>query len=99
MDEAHIHVQHGTSFCSDIRALQVEFFRKIFGNQPIIKRPRLIILSATPKMYTPLLSKLMMMDLSGDNSLLCGSPDDFQQREISMSSFLVLRGLSSCQKE
>jgi hypothetical protein len=47
MVEAHIHVQHSTSFCSDILALWVEFFCKIFGNQPIVKHPRLIILSAT----------------------------------------------------
>jgi hypothetical protein len=68
MDEAHIHVQHGTSFHSDIFALRVEFFRKIFGNKPIVKRPRLIILSATfPKMYTPLLSGILTVDLSGDN--------------------------------
>jgi len=29
MDEAHIHVQHGTSFHEDIRALRIEFFRKV----------------------------------------------------------------------
>ena len=34
MEEAHVHVQHGTSFRDDIRALRVEFFRQIYGNQP-----------------------------------------------------------------
>ncbi len=33
IDEAHIHVQHGTSFRKEIRALRVEFFRRVFGNQ------------------------------------------------------------------
>jgi hypothetical protein len=34
MDEAHIHVQHGTSLHDEIRALPVDFFRRVFGNQP-----------------------------------------------------------------
>ena len=34
MDEAHVHVQHGTSFCDDICVLRVEFFRRMYGNQP-----------------------------------------------------------------
>jgi superfamily II DNA helicase RecQ len=46
MDEAHIHVQHGTSFREDIRALQIEFFRKVYGNQPRDLRPWLIALTA-----------------------------------------------------
>jgi superfamily II DNA helicase RecQ len=50
LDEAHIHVQHGT-FCSEIRALQALFFAKIFGNQPHMTSPRLIALTAT--MVTP----------------------------------------------
>jgi hypothetical protein len=34
MDKVHIHVQHGLSFGEQIRALHVEFFRRIHGNQP-----------------------------------------------------------------
>jgi hypothetical protein len=41
-DEAQIHVQHGTSFRSEICALQTTFFAKLFGNQPeTMMRPRL----------------------------------------------------------
>jgi superfamily II DNA helicase RecQ len=47
MDEAHIHVQHGTSFRDDIRALQVDFFRRVFGSQPANQRLQLIVLSTT----------------------------------------------------
>ncbi len=36
MDEAHIHVLHGTSFHDDIRALQAEFFTQVYGNQPSV---------------------------------------------------------------
>ena len=42
LNKAHIHVQHGTSFQSEICALQVHFFSKIFGNQSLMKRPRMI---------------------------------------------------------
>ncbi len=34
MDEAHIHVQHGTSFFNDICALHIDFFGRVFVNQP-----------------------------------------------------------------
>ncbi len=44
LDEAHIHVQHGTSFRSEIRALQVLFFAKIFREQSSMMRP--IVLTA-----------------------------------------------------
>ena len=47
VNEACVHVQHGTSFCDDICALRVEFFRRIYGNQPSDRRLRLIALSAT----------------------------------------------------
>jgi hypothetical protein len=34
MDEARIHIQHGTSFRDDICTLRIDFFRWVFGNQP-----------------------------------------------------------------
>jgi superfamily II DNA helicase RecQ len=36
IDEAHIHIQHGTLFRADIRALRAEFFTQVYGNQPSI---------------------------------------------------------------
>ena len=85
IDEAHIHVQHGTSFRADIRALRAEFFRKVYGNQPSVKRPRLIALSATfPTSYLRLLSNLLTVDVTPANCILRGSPQDFCQREIDM---------------
>jgi superfamily II DNA helicase RecQ len=85
MDEAHIHVQHGTSFCEDIRALRIEFFRKVYGNQPRDLRPRLIALTATfPTTYNALLSTLLTVDMSIGDCVVRGSPEDFRQQEISM---------------
>ena len=43
LDEVHIPVQHGTSFRSEIRALQVLFFSKIFCEQLPTVQPRLIV--------------------------------------------------------
>jgi len=43
LHEVYIHVQHGTSFCSEIQALQVLFFSKIFREQLPTVKPRLII--------------------------------------------------------
>jgi superfamily II DNA helicase RecQ len=85
MDEAHIHVQHGTSFREEIRALRIEFFKKIFGNQPRDLHPRMIALTATlPTTYVGLLSNLLTADMSIGDSILRGSPEDFRQREITM---------------
>jgi superfamily II DNA helicase RecQ len=60
LDEAHIHVQHGTSFCSEICALQALFISKIFGNQPAMIRPRLVALTATmPDSYAGVLGAVI----------------------------------------
>ncbi len=78
MDEAHIHVQHGTSFRDDIRALRAEFFSRVFANQPADRRPRLIALSATfPSSYLWLLSTLLTVDFTINNCVLRGSPRKF----------------------
>ena len=102
MDEAHVHVQHGTSFCNDICALRVEFFRRIYGNQLSDRWPRLIALSATfPTSYLCLLSKLLTVDFNINNCVLRGSEQEFSQREIKMKlevcgqkSVFVSKGLS-----
>jgi superfamily II DNA helicase RecQ len=85
MDKAHIHVQHGTSFRDDIRALRAEFFTQVYGNQPSIRRPCLIALSATfPISYLWLLSNLLTVDVTTDNCVLRGSSQEFCQHEIEM---------------
>ena len=64
LDEAHIHIQHGTSFRREIRALQVIFFAKIFHEQSPMMRPRLIVLTATmPTSYLPHLCRLLTVSL------------------------------------
>ena len=69
MDEAHIHIQHGTSFRNDIRALWVEFFSRLLGNQPADQRPHLIALLATfPTAYLWLLSNLLTVDFTINNA-------------------------------
>jgi superfamily II DNA helicase RecQ len=60
LDEAHIHIQHGTSFRSEIRALQVLFFAKIFREQSPMMQLWLIVLTATmPTSYLPHLCRLL----------------------------------------
>jgi superfamily II DNA helicase RecQ len=74
IDEAHIHVQHGTSFRADIRALRAEFFTQVYGNQPSVQPPQLIALSATfPTSYLRLLSNLLTVDVTPANCVLRGS--------------------------
>jgi hypothetical protein len=83
LDEAHIHVQHGTSFRSKICELQVLYFAKIFENQPRMKRPRLIVMTATfPTLYLPPLCQLLTIPLLTADFILRGSEIEFQQREI-----------------
>jgi superfamily II DNA helicase RecQ len=102
MDEAHIHVQHGTSFRNDVRALRAECFCRVDGNQPANRRPRLIALSATfPTSYLCLLSTLLTVNFTIGNCILRGSPCDFCQCEIEMKLEVcsskvqfVLKGLS-----
>jgi len=102
MDEAHVHVQHGTSFRDDIRALRVEFSRQIYGNKLSDRRPHLIALSATfPTSYICLLSNLLTVDFNIDNCILRGSEQEFSQREIEMKlevcgqkSVFISKGLS-----
>ena len=85
MDKAHIHVQHGTSFRDNIHALRAEFFTQVYGNQLSVRRPRLIALSAMfPTSYLWLLSNLLTVNLTPDNCILRGSPQEFFQREIVM---------------
>ena len=78
-------MQHGTSFLEGIRALII-FFGHIHGNQPRVKRPRLIALSATfpTHYYIRLLSTLLTVDLSIGNCILRGFSIELCQREIDM---------------
>ena len=77
LDKAHIHVQHGTSFRSKIRALQVHFFAKIFGNHSWMKRPWMIAMTATlPNMYLAPLCRLLTIPLFHAGSILRGSESD-----------------------
>jgi superfamily II DNA helicase RecQ len=89
LDEVHIHVQHGTSFRSEIRALQVLFFSKIFREQLPMMRPRLIVLTATmPTFYLPHLCRLFTVSSFQGKSIVRGSPRDFDQREIEMQMYI-----------
>jgi superfamily II DNA helicase RecQ len=89
LDEVHIHVQHGTSFRSEIRALQVLFFFKIFPEQLPTVRPRLIILTATmPTSYLLHLCRLLTVSSFQGESIVRGSPRDFDQCEIEMQTYI-----------
>ncbi len=101
MDEAHIHVQHGTSFYNDIHALHVDFFMRVFGNQSADWRPWLIALSATfSTSYICILSSLLTVDFTIGNCILRGLPIKFHQHKLEMKLELcsskaqfVLKGL------
>jgi superfamily II DNA helicase RecQ len=91
LNEVHIHVQHGTSFRSEIRALQVLFFSKIFCEQLPTVRPRLIVLMATmPTSYLPHLCRLLTVSSFQGESIVRGSLRDFDQREIEMQTYICL---------
>jgi hypothetical protein len=96
LDEAHIHhVQHGTSFRSEIWALQVLFFAKIFHEQSQMMRPQLIGLTATmPTSYLPHLCRLLTVTLFQGESIVRGSPRNFDQCKIEMQTYIcLLKGL------
>ncbi len=89
LDEARIHVQHGTLCRSKIRALQVLFFAKIFREQLPMMRPRLIILTATmPTSYLPHLCWLLTVSSFDGSTIIRASPTEFGQREIKMQTFI-----------
>jgi len=89
LNEVHIHVQHGTSFRSEIRALQVLFFSKIFREQLPTVQPRLIVLTAAmPTSYLPHLCRLLTVSSFQGKSIVRGSPRGFNQREIEMQTFI-----------
>ncbi len=106
LDEVHIHIQHGTSFCCKIHVLQAIFFAKTFGNQPAMEQPWLTALMATmPNSYLPLLSDLLTINSFADNALIHGSSNNFSQCKIEMQSYItsnkgqyVLQGLSFVSK-
>ena len=89
LDEVHIHVQHRTSFHSEIRALQVLFFPKIFREQLPTVRSRLIILTATmPTSYLPHLCRLLTVSSFQGESIVRGSPREVDQRDIEMQTYI-----------
>jgi hypothetical protein len=89
LDKVHVHVQHGTSFHSEIRALQVLFFSKIFREQLPTVRPRLIVLTAAmPTSYLPHLCRLLTVSSFQGESIVRGSPRDFDQRDIEMQTYI-----------
>ena len=62
-----------------------EFFWHVYGNQPQVKRPPLLALSATfPTSYIRLLSTLLSVDLSIGHCIRQGTPIKFCQQEINM---------------
>ncbi len=92
MDEAHIHVQHGTSFHDDICALRVDFSQRVLCNQPREIRLRLIALTATfLSSYVQLLSALLTVDLPIGDCVLRGRPEDCRHCEIEMKIEICLK--------
>ena len=89
LDEAHVHVQHGTSFRSEIQALQFLFFAKIFREQLSVMQPQLIVLTATmPTSYLPHLCRLLTVSSFQGESIVRGSPRDFDQHEIEIQTYI-----------
>ena len=80
MDEAHVHVQHGTSFREEIRELRDIFFRQVFAE--LLYRPLFLTTTATlPQDYVQDLGNLVAMSFPR-GAVLRGSPESFRQREI-----------------
>jgi hypothetical protein len=83
--------------------LQSMFFDKIFGNQPEgMMRPWLIVMTATLLTnYLPPLCRLLSIPLLSGDSIVRGSANNFEQREIEMRTYIcslkgqfVSRGLT-----
>ena len=82
-------MQHGTLFRSEIRALQVLFFAKIFCEQLPTMRPRLIVLTATMlTSHLPHLCRLLTVSSFHGKSIIRASPTDFGQRKIKMQTYI-----------
>ncbi len=85
MNEAHIHVQHGTSLRKDICALRDYYFGCIQCNQLHNFHPRLFTLTAMfPGSYVRLLLTLLTIDLNIGDCIVRGSSLKFHQQEINM---------------
>ena len=88
MDEVHLHVQHGTSFRSECRALKTKFFKPVF--YPTGRQSNVGFLATTATMPAPYVADLVK--LTGlkfpPNAIVRGSLDEFEQRDIKMEQII-----------
>ena len=79
----------GRHFVARSELCRFLFFSKIFREQLPTVRPRLIVLTATmPTSYLPHLCRLLTSSSFQGESIVRGSPRDFDQREIKMQTYI-----------
>ena len=88
MDEVHLHVQHGTSFREECRALTTQFFKPVFHPQGRTSTVRFLATSATiPAPYIPEIARLTTLRFPSA-SVIRGCVNEFEQRDIAMEQLV-----------
>jgi len=86
VDEVHLHVQQGSSFCNETRQLRTEFFKPVFDRtkQKQHRTPKAIFTTATMmKNYVPLLEELTTIDLP-PSCIQWATHNEYEQRNTEM---------------
>ena len=84
MDKVHLHVQHGTSFREDIRALTEQFFRPIFHPKNGHSTVRFVGFTATmPNTYVTELARLTTLKFP-PSLIVRASLEEFRNLDITM---------------
>jgi len=92
MDEVHVHIQHGTSFREECRALTSLFFRPLFHPEDRVSKVVFLATTATlPHDYICELARLTTLRFP-PASIIRGTLEEFLQIEIRMRQVLVSRG-------
>ena len=84
LDEVHLHVQQGTSFCNEIRQLKDVFFSEVFKNSNVENCSKVIMATGMmTKKYVGMISYLTEIGLP-PASVQWVSFGDFEQRNKDM---------------
>ena len=82
IDEVHLHVQHGQSFCDEIRELREIFFQPIFHRRMKNNHPKLLLITGTLyENYVKILFQQTTVGITSD-CIQRPPPSEFQQQNI-----------------
>jgi len=84
VDEVHLHVQQGTTFRHEIRALKEAFFAKVYDGSNLRENPKVVFATGTMRGdYVGLTSALTTIRIP-PSAIIWAGPTEFAQRNISM---------------